>query len=358
MSKNLPENQPSEEIDLGQLFKLIGNAFDRLFRFIGGIFNKLFLSFVWIVFFTKKHIIKLGLAVVVGVVFGLLKEGLTEPIYKSTVIINQNYDTGEHLNNTIGYYNSLIQNRDTLEVAKVLRITPEEASTMVSLEMESNITENDKLKVFDEFIRDIDSTLIEDVSYKDFTENRNDFNYKIQRLTLKSKIKTNFTQVLTNIIENIENTEYFKWEREKLINNLNLRDSIIYASLEESKTLQEVYKEVLQQPLKELPQGATNIAIGDTQDKSKTKEYELFIKDLDLKRELADNAFERKNYENIIEVISIQNGDGTLENQAKLLGFETSWTIALAVKIFLILYVLLLLFEFVKFLERFRDQVM
>ena len=67
---------------------------------------------------------------------------------------------------------------------------------------------------------------------------------------------------------------------------------------------------------------------------------------------------ERKNYENIIEVISIQNGDGTLENQAKLLGFETSWTIALAVKIFLILYVLLLLFEFVKFLERFRDQVM
>ena len=237
MSKNLPENQPSEEIDLGQLFKLIGNAFDRLFRFIGGIFNKLFLSFVWIVFFTKKHIIKLGLAVVVGVVFGLLKEGLTEPIYKSTVIINQNYDTGEHLNNTIGYYNSLIQNRDTLEVAKVLRITPDEASTMVSLEMESNITENDKLKVYDEFIRDIDSTLIEDVSYKDFTENRNDFNYKIQRLTLKSKIKTNFTQVLTNIIENIENTEYFKWEREKLINNLNLRDSIIYASLEESKSL-------------------------------------------------------------------------------------------------------------------------
>ena len=142
------------------------------------------------------------------------------------------------------------------------------------------------------------------------------------------------------------------------MNNLNLRDSIIYASLEESKALQDVYTEVLKQPLKELPEGATNIAIGDTQDKDKTKEYELFIKDLDLKRELADNAFERKNIENIIEIISIQNGDGTLDNQAKLLGIETSWTIALAVKIFVILYLLLLLLEFVKFLERFRDQVM
>jgi hypothetical protein len=47
--------QPSEEVDLGQLFKMIGNAFQRLFQFIGSIFNKLFLAFVWLVFFIKKH---------------------------------------------------------------------------------------------------------------------------------------------------------------------------------------------------------------------------------------------------------------------------------------------------------------
>ena len=58
MSNDLPKPQQSEEVDLGQLFKLIGNAFDRFFRFIGNIFKTLFLAFVWFVFFIKKHIIK------------------------------------------------------------------------------------------------------------------------------------------------------------------------------------------------------------------------------------------------------------------------------------------------------------
>ena len=30
--------QPNEEVDLGQLFKMIGNASSRLFQFIGSIF--------------------------------------------------------------------------------------------------------------------------------------------------------------------------------------------------------------------------------------------------------------------------------------------------------------------------------
>lgn len=42
---------PSEEVDLGQLFKMIGNAFSRLFNFVGSIFKQLFLAFVWVVFF-------------------------------------------------------------------------------------------------------------------------------------------------------------------------------------------------------------------------------------------------------------------------------------------------------------------
>ena len=41
MSEKTPpkNNASSEEVDLGQLFKLIGDAFNRLFRFIGNIFK-------------------------------------------------------------------------------------------------------------------------------------------------------------------------------------------------------------------------------------------------------------------------------------------------------------------------------
>lgn len=358
MSKDLPETQPSEEIDLGQLFRLIGNAFDRFFRFIGSILNNIFLAFVWFVFFTKKHLLKLVFVAALGVGFGFLKQNYTKPVYKSTIVIKQNYDTGEHLYNTVEYYNSLLNQKDSIQAGKILKISPEQAGKILGLEIESNLTENQKIKLFDEYTQSLDSVLASQIEYKDFLDNSKDYNYNIQRLILKSSTKSNFSDVLLNIVDNVEDSDFFKELRKKQIDDLTRRDSIIIESLKESKALQEVYKEVLQKPLEELPSGATtNIAIGDTKDQNTTKEFELFGKDLELRRELVENKLKRNELQNIIEVISSQNGDGTLVNEARLFGIETSWTIALVIKLTMVFYIILLLIEFVRYLERFKDKV-
>ena len=49
---NTPNN--SEEVDLGQLFKLIGAAFDRFFNFIYRIFKAPFLRFYLVCFFHQE----------------------------------------------------------------------------------------------------------------------------------------------------------------------------------------------------------------------------------------------------------------------------------------------------------------
>ena len=66
----------------------------------------------------------------------------------------------------------------------------------------------------------------------------------------------------------------------------------------------------------------------------------------------------RRNLEKIIQVISIQDGDGTKDSQAILFGIETSWAVVLAVKFTIFLYLLLLLMEVVKFLERYKEKVL
>ncbi|WP_347923220.1 hypothetical protein [Pontimicrobium sp. SW4] len=358
MSTNLPEQQPSEEVDLGQLFKLIGNAFERFFKFIGSIFNKLFLAFVWFVFFTKKHFLKLVIAGIIGVILGVVKQKIEDPVYKSTIVIKQNYDTGEHLFNTIEYYNSLIKQKDSIEVSKIFQIKPKQAADIIELEMESNLTDNEKLQLFDEYRQSLDSTLAITINYKDFLENTKDYNYNIQKLTLKSKSKTNFNPVLDTIISNIANSEFFKNEKEKKISDLNRRDEAINTSLKESKELQEVYKKVLDKPTEEQPRGTTTmISVGDSKEKSFTKEYELFSKDLELRMDLVENETNRKNLEDIIEIVSSQDGDGTRDNRTKLFGIETSWTISLSIKLILVSLLLLLLIEFVKYLERFKDKI-
>lgn len=358
MSTNLPEQQTSEEIDLGQLFKLIGNGFRNFFNFIGNILNSLFLAFVWLVFFTKKHILKLVISLLLGVGLGLIKKLTETPIYESTIVLRQNYNTGEHLNNTIQYYNSLIGQQDSVEISKIFKLPVKHAGKITELVMESNLTENQKMILFDEYTKGLDSVRASEIKFKEFIENSKDYDYDIQKLTLKSSVKTNFNQTLLNIVESIENSEFYKKEKEKLIGDLNSKDSVILSALNESKALQEVYKSVLEKSVEETPSGATtSITVGDAKDKNITKEYELFTKDLELKRELVENKLKRKNLEEIIEVISIQNGDGTLDNQAKLFGMDTSWAIALAIKITALLYLLLLLLEFVRFLEKYKDKV-
>ena len=61
MSKAKNSN-PSEEVDLGQLFKMIGSAFTRLYKFIGSIFNHFLFALVWLIYFVKKRILILSVA--------------------------------------------------------------------------------------------------------------------------------------------------------------------------------------------------------------------------------------------------------------------------------------------------------
>jgi len=135
MSKELPQPQQSEEVDLGQLFKLIGKAFDRFFKFIGSIFNKLFLAFVWFVFFIKKHILKLFIAGVLGIALSLILEKTSEPVYKSYVTVKQNYPTGENLYNSIGYYNDLVNQKDIVTLKNTLNIKETEAASILDFDI-------------------------------------------------------------------------------------------------------------------------------------------------------------------------------------------------------------------------------
>ena len=97
--------QQNEEIDLGQLFVMIGNSISRFFQFIASIFKNLFFGFVWVVFFVKKHILVFSTAAAVGLVAGFIIEETSDPVFKSTITVRQNYQTGENLYGSIDYYN-------------------------------------------------------------------------------------------------------------------------------------------------------------------------------------------------------------------------------------------------------------
>jgi len=357
MSTNLPEQQPSEEIDLGQLFKLIGNGFRNFFNFIGNILNSLFLAFLWLVFFAKKHFIIIAIAAIVGVVLAIVKQKIGDPIFTSTIVIKQNYNTGEHLYNTLDYYNSLIAETDSITLGELLKIEPQKASKIIEIGIESVLSENQKLKLFNDYTKSIDSTLASKIDLKEFIENSKDYEFKFQKITLKSKAKNNFEKTFTQIIDNIVSNSFFKNEQKKDLEELARSENAINESLKQSDSLQKVYQSVLIKSVETTNGSQTSVTIDNTEDKSVTKEYELYTNDLNLRRELVSIERNKENLKNIIDIVSSQQDNGTLDNKGKLFGFETPKVIAYGIKLGLLMFVILLLIEFVSYLERYKDKV-
>lgn len=358
MSKDLPQQpQQSEEVDLGQLFKIIGNMFERLFNFIKTILEKIFLSFVWVVFFIRKHVIKIIIAGIIGYAYGYFKQKKGKPMYRSTTVIKQNYDTGENLYRAINYYNELIEEGDSLTLGSVLNVDPSKAAALVELEVESVITENDKLKSFDQYTKELDSIRASTVSFEDYIKNSKEYHYPVQRIIMKAKEKSIFGTVVSKIVDKIVSTDYFRIEQKKDLDELDRLEKSILASLEASQELQKVYKNVLETPVEKTSGSQTSISIDNTDDRKITKEFELYNNDVQLRRELVSIQRQKEDKQNIIEIVSSQENQGTIDNSQEFLGKTLNVKTYYAIILMILASIILMTLHFIKFLEKYKDKI-
>ncbi len=358
MSKDLPQQPNSEEVDLGQLFKLIGNAFNRFFRFIGKIFYGLFLAFVWCVFFFRKHAIIIIIAAIVGFVIGYLKEKVSEPLYRSSVIVKQNYETGKNLYQLIDYYNELIDENDTLTLKNTLNITDQLASSIKSIKIKPTISETQMIKNYDIYLKGLDSTLASTIDYDTYIENINLYEFKEQRLIVNIDKKININPIFESIVENINNTEYFKRENEKDINQLSNREAAIKQILIKADSLQSMYKRVLEMQADQSAAGAqTSVTIEGSDQIDKTKEFELYKSENELRRELVQIAREKEDKERILEIVSNKQDIAIVNDRVEIFNFQLSQKIFFGAAFAFLVVIVLVSLEFLKYLERFRDKI-
>lgn len=357
MNSNLPE-QPADEADLGQLFRLIGRAFERLFKFASKLAYQLFLVVVYLIFFAKRHLIIFLVTGVIGISLAIVKDKYGAKKYASTIVIKQNYNTGEHLYNTLENYSKLIEQKDSIELSSLFSISPAEANKLTLLEVESSLTENQKIELFDKFTKGLDSVLASKQKYKSFVGNLKDYEHRIQKITLESKGKSDFNKIFNRIIENISASEFFLNEQKKDIEELNNQELALINSIKESDSLQKVYQEVLRKSVEKAEGGETQITFEGSGKDNKTKEFELFQSDLELRRELVEVNRQRENLREIIEIVSLQGAkNGVLDDKATILGVDISRKIGYPLVLVLAVLSVLLFIEFFKYLERYKDQV-
>ncbi|RBW59596.1 hypothetical protein DS884_07630 [Tenacibaculum sp. E3R01] len=297
----MANNKNEEEVDLGSLFVIIGKGISNFFNFIGSVFSGLFHFFILILLFFKKNYIKLGIAIVIGAIAGLVIELKEENKFGSNLLVQTNFDSARQLYNNIEFYNNLVKQKNENLLAKTFNLNEEEAKSLKKFSIEPIENGNDIITTYDELILSIDTLTVKSYSFLDFKRTFTKYNYKVHNISVLSTKNDVFSKLDEVIISSIIENNYFNKLKELTNENLNRTDNLLRKNLAQTDSLHHIYKKVLLEEAKSSKQG-TNIDLGSTRKNS--KELDLFTTTLKLNKELKTISEEKSEKSEVVNIIS------------------------------------------------------
>ncbi len=297
-----PTPSSSEEVDLGQLFQLIGNAFRKLFQFIGNIFKGIFHIIILFLLFIQRHFIKFVVAAVVGLALGIYLDMVKTPKFVSTMVVEPNFNSVQQLYNNINFYNELAEAQDSTALAEAMEVSVGEAAKIKKFVVESYSDENQKVQLFDRFVRSLDSTTKKAIDMEDYLENFNAMDSRFHTISVTATNNTVAKKIQPSIIKSISRNEYFRLQQSISDKNISLQDSLYKKQLMEVDSLQRLYKRVMEKEAEKPLQG-TSISLGENGGQE-NKELALINQVDKLKQNLVSLNEERANKSSILNVIS------------------------------------------------------
>lgn len=275
MSKDI-KGQSSEEIDLGQIFNAIGRLFEKLFRLIASIFKALFSFVIYFLKTVMDYFVIIAIVLGLSFIIGYYLEKRKPPIYEASMLVKPYFDSKYQLVTNINYYNSLLDDSNHAVLAESFGIDKKEAEKLVSFKVESGPeTKNELLKQYDLYLKLLDSSRAQSITYTDFVENRDIYSSELFLVTVKSLKKDIFRKLESGFDSTFSNR--YSTEKKKIRDQtLDIKKSVYERDLQRMDTLQAVYLDVVK---KESERGAAFVDVQGVlplqQEKSKTYEYEL-----------------------------------------------------------------------------------
>ncbi|MBU2938044.1 hypothetical protein KO494_00700 [Lacinutrix sp. C3R15] len=287
MSEKQTETSASDEIDLGQLFNVIGSLFDRFTNFIKSIFKGILSFIVSILRVVIKNFKIILITVLVSGILGYVIEKIKPATYGSSMLVKPYFDSKFQLVTNIDYFNALIGNKDYTTLSNIFHLDQESVKQIKKFEIAPGPeTENDRIIQYDKFIKSIDSIRAADIEFEDFVENRSIYSGDFYEINVESYKKDIFSSLEKGLNSSFTN-EYSLKKMKKRDSLIIIQKENILASIQELDSLQQIYVNVLNEEAKS---GSGNINFDGgyplKQEKSNTKEYELLNQQLKLRTEL------------------------------------------------------------------------
>jgi len=242
MSKDLSPQPESEEVDLGQLFKVIGNAFQRFFDFIASIFKGLYKVVLLFLIHIYNRLKWYALAISLGVILGFVLDKISEEIYGANVFIETNYSSSHQVYENMKYLHQLAyKDQDSIELARKLKIPVADAATLKGFYIEPDIDENEKIKMFVEFKKGLDSLAREEYTYKTFNASINFYSFKRHKIGIASTDRFIFGKLRGKLINAITDNDYLIKLKNVALKNYKTLDMSLQVEQQKMDSLVGIY---------------------------------------------------------------------------------------------------------------------
>ncbi|AXG68955.1 hypothetical protein KORDIASMS9_01174 [Kordia sp. SMS9] len=313
MSENsqnvLPEQPPKpagNEIDLKELFRMIGSAFNRFFLFIRNILLFLLDLLIRALIIVRVHIVKFAIVGFLSIVIGWFVDSRKEAVFGSSMYVKTNYGSTRQLYSNIKYYQGLVEEGDSMKLADIFSITKDEAGSLRGFVIDPDVTDNGMLKAYNEFMKTADTTFVmNEIDFEKYKKNTSPMDFSVHQVSVYSTEK----EIIPALQEPIakKNVENFHIKRQKEINLENLEKSVkaLEKQLIRIDTLSEVYKDLLLQEPKENSSKASNTYIQlASNNEKKTKELELLAVNEKISNRILEINRQREMERETINVLS------------------------------------------------------
>ncbi len=178
------------------------------------------------------------------------------------MVVEPNFNSAQQLYNNIGFYNELAEAKDSVALAEALDISVSEAASIKKMTVESYADENQKVQLFDKFVRSLDTTTQKAIDMENYLKNFNSIDARFHTITMIATNNSIAKNVQPTIINSIARNTYFQLQQSINDKNLDLQDSIYKKQLVEIDSLQQLYKRVMEKEAENPLQG-TNINLGE-----------------------------------------------------------------------------------------------
>ncbi len=193
---NIPNNNSSDEIDLGQLFQMIGNGFNRIFR-----------SFLRLFLYLKKNALILFGLVILGGAIGFGLNQITSKKLKTEVIVKPQLESKNYLYDVINEIQANIKAKNTAFFSNIGVDLSDFEGLEVAIAPVNNNRESSESEIkYLELLQSFENTeAIADIVRAE-VKNKSSFNHRITFFHKDAKVGQQFAK---GVMEYINTNEYF-----------------------------------------------------------------------------------------------------------------------------------------------------